>query len=854
MLFLLACVASEPAPPAGADPADTAAFDTGVDTDPAEDSAPPEDTGAPDTDTGSPDTGDTDAGDTGATLATDHVWGSATVGDLRVLPCGSVFTWHLRVAVGPDLDGDGLAEVAFGAPNVDVTAAEQGVVYLVRGADLAGAVSLDAAWARVVGSDATAQAGFGDELQWVDDRDGDGLAELLVRSGGSGAQAVSGADLLLGGEVTATPAPSTPRTFARWDDVDGDGHADWVYGVTDHWIEYEGDDHGAVAVVSDPRFSLDGALVSDHLVAGEVPGAAAGKFVVVLTMDLDGDGHRELLTTAGGDAVVMDSSALLAGAGSLESATRWRLVGQSHAVPVVLGDADGGGLDDLAFAHGAEVCVARGELGDPTDTPLTCLDPGLGELGGAVLGGDLDGDGHAELWLGGEDATVAFDGAALAGGVLLERSRLDHPGAEADGLAAAGDSVWVSPYVAGSWGVETAAWRHSGGTGATSSTVQVHNWGAEPDQPSWMDISGDGVDDLLFRGDALYVFDGVGLRSGGEREVCDADVVIDDHVGDAWATPYFFPTGDIDGDGVTDLLTGHAGAEYGSYDAVLRSGAAAYAGAPAVLARWTIEGFFGSQLGCDVDGDGLQEFVRYAWRQPWTIVSGGYVRDGDATAALRGNLDVDDVVGCIPDVEGDGGDEVVTAEDAGSLRVFLSSQLDPARTLARADAWAELPRSRPYDHGWSAPLRLGDADGDGAEDILWEVVDYEEQAHRVCRFDAALFVAGGTLDAGAASVCTEAYERIDSVWLDDAVGGAVPEIVVVGTRSWSWSVRASDGATFGSAVALQELPIEIGTTQWQWAYGHGGDVLRTGADALWFARSDEEMGRWTLDVSFARAR
>ncbi|MFH1468367.1 MAG: hypothetical protein ABIO70_28520, partial [Pseudomonadota bacterium] len=84
-----------------------------------------------------------------------------------------------------DVDGDGLDDVAIGAPGSDQAAADSGMVYLVHGgAGLAGG-SLALADRSLTGVDAGARAGAA--LAGVGDVDGDGLDDLLAGAWGDGA-------------------------------------------------------------------------------------------------------------------------------------------------------------------------------------------------------------------------------------------------------------------------------------------------------------------------------------------------------------------------------------------------------------------------------------------------------------------------------------------------------------------------------------------------------------------------------------------------------------------------------------------------------------------------------------------
>lgn len=386
LVLLLACT---PAPKPISDPADSATPDSGIDTEPDDTAADtsPDDTALGDT---APDTAAPDPVNTGPKVWTGTFFEAP---DVRITSCGSSED-ELFVAEGPDLDGDGLPEVAIGSPDADGDVYGQGRVYVLSGADVAtGTADMFAPLASVTVPGAQARDGFGAELAWIADRDGDGLDDLLVAGGGY--WFVSGADLLAGGDL----APTSVTFFGvwgfpeRWDDVDGDGRDDWILadsGREEDWTS----GGGAVYVLLDADFGPTGATAPLTWVGGAEEYRYLGGDATPLDVDLDGDGLRELLVTDAADAVVLGSSTILAGETSALVAEIARIPGVGAGSLVVLGDTDGGGVEEVAFVSSSDdVCVIRGEdLTGGTIAPSCAVTANM-----LAAAGDVDSDGDLDV-------------------------------------------------------------------------------------------------------------------------------------------------------------------------------------------------------------------------------------------------------------------------------------------------------------------------------------------------------------------------------------------------------------------------------------------------------------------------
>ncbi len=279
------------------------------------------------------------------------------------------------VALVPDLDGDGIDDIAVGAPSIG----GGGRVFLFSGGP---APDLDAASsaAEIRGT----QAWFGQGLAAFDDLDGDGLGEL----------AVSAPYELDGGRVELYSGMGAGvRTF----ETDGIGEVRGAGGIAFGWeianggdLDGDGDDELLAAEGlwdEDDAFSIVGYVFSPAagaiLDAGDAHAVlGAGPTTVELTVD-------EFRATAVGD---------LDGDGAPGVALTWASAGE---VVVVVHDLES---FDGAVYEAADV-----------EASLTGLQPQNGSISPALAGaGDLDGDGYDDLVVG-EPGLDTEDGQDVGG-------------------------------------------------------------------------------------------------------------------------------------------------------------------------------------------------------------------------------------------------------------------------------------------------------------------------------------------------------------------------------------------------------------------------------------------------------
>ena len=295
-----------------------------------------------------------------------------------------------------------------------------------------------------------------------------------------------------------------------------------------------------------------------------------------------------------------------------------------------LGDLDGDGVGDLAvsapdwlaedtapgFGNYGRIYIYFGasvEAG--TSSSLADADVVIdGTLSGGKFGifmsliPDLDGDGIAELLAG---RTASNLGAAA---LIFTSDQLSSPGTledeDAHAVLQVSDLVEI-PYV----GAGGAAVGDLDGDGLSEVVIGA---------PGLSVLDADG--DPMSEAGKAFLFEGADLADGGDFDLFEATTVIQGHVSRADCGERLFGVGDVDGDGLGDLLVGSR--RIGTGEDVDHGQAALFRGADLLDGDLDLDDAFatwrgtrgGDELGIDavgmgdLDGDGLGDFSLAAYK------------------------------------------------------------------------------------------------------------------------------------------------------------------------------------------------------------------------------------------------
>ncbi|MDP6934256.1 MAG: integrin alpha, partial [Myxococcota bacterium] len=411
--------------------------------------------------------------------AIDTVGGSVDVADTWILGDTTGTELSAGLALG-DLDGDGLLDLALGAPKDDTAGIDFGAVHVVAGGSLPAELDLPTdADLVLTGPTGSTKPRAGAPVA-IGDLDGDGYEDLLV---GAPLDDVAAADAgavylwvghagVWGADESLDDADAVWTGSFAWDqagqevalgDMDGDGAEELLIGAP---YADDGASNGGVAYLlagGSWSGSQDLSSVCDAVVQGTSGDDRLGQ--VLSVADLDGDGAGDLLVGVPyADQGASDGGVLA-----------WFSGASALAGMVTLGDADGMVYGTTTSANvGGSVTHRDMNLDGVEDLVVGAPNASSSASGGGVVAVFLEApDGEVEL----EDADNIVAGSLsgeAAGTALVSMS--DH---QEDGYP---DLAIGAPYAA---------------PDTISLAGAVHVWSYVP---SFLDADGDGVVAVEARG------------------------------------------------------------------------------------------------------------------------------------------------------------------------------------------------------------------------------------------------------------------------------------------------------------------------------------------------------------------
>jgi len=491
----------------------------------------------------------------------------------------------------------------------------------------------------------------------------------ITACGDDGAVTEGSAD----GSTTGTDGESTGPTSATQgessDSVDPDTSSS---GVVDESSTTVVDESSTTGEPNTPPDAID----DDYFVTMDATPLVVDAAMGVLANDIDADG--DALSVAASDALSARGGAVtIAVDGAIDYGPLAGMWGMDE-FGYTASDGQGGADDAVVRVMVAPTTVSLGDLdGDPVGFSILGV-ADLDDTGWQVAGGsDVNGDGFADVVVGAPLADAAGSGEGRAwvvfgkaDGAAVDLADLAAPGFAIDGIAT-GDDTGFAVAMAGDV------------NGDGLADVVVGAPGADPlgndEGMAWIVFGKSDMDPVVL---ATLVADGAGIAIAG--------LAADDELGSAVAGG-----GDIDGDGLDDVLVAAPLAEVGIN-----------ANAGRV---WVVRGR------TDAATVDLAEVA---------TGTGGFVISGAGSEHHAG--DAIDIVG---DVNGDGLDDVIVGApladpnggNSGEAYVVLGKADGAAVALASVVSGIggfRISGEAGLDQSGDSVARAGDVDGDGLADVI----------------------------------------------------------------------------------------------------------------------------------------